>query len=48
MKVTLRRENDGGYSIYVPKKDLEAQVVEADNEPPWGGTVLLDSGQLTT
>lgn len=44
MKVTLRRENDGGYSIYVPKKDLEAQVVEADNEPPWGGTVLLDNG----
>jgi nitrogen fixation protein NifT len=44
MKVTLRKESGGGYSIYVAKKDLEAQVVEAEREPPWGGTVLLDNG----
>ena len=44
MKVTVRRELDGGYSIYVPKKDLEARVVAADVPALWGGEITLDNG----
>ena len=44
MKVTVRKEQDGGYSIYVPKKDLEARVVAAEAAALWGGEVTLDNG----
>jgi nitrogen fixation protein NifT len=44
MKVTLRKEADGAYSIYVPKKDLEARVVASEHAALWGGTVSLDNG----
>lgn len=44
MKVTVRKELSGGYSIYVPKKDLEARIVETTCEFLWGGTVTLDNG----
>lgn len=44
MKVTLRKETDGSFSIYVPKKDLEARVVASDVATVWGGTITLDNG----
>jgi nitrogen fixation protein NifT len=44
MKVTLRKEADGGHSIYVPKKDLEARVVSAELPALWGGKIELDNG----
>lgn len=44
MKVTLRKESGGGYSIYVPKKDLEAQVVSTEVPTVWGGKIELDNG----
>jgi len=44
MKVTVRKENTGGYSIYVPKKDLEARVVSSEQPDIWGGKVELDNG----
>jgi nitrogen fixation protein NifT len=44
MKVTLRKEADGGHSIYVPKKDLEARIVSAELPEIWGGKVELDNG----
>jgi probable nitrogen fixation protein FixT len=44
MKVTVRKEVDGDFSVYVAKKDLEARVVAADREALWGGTVTLDNG----
>jgi nitrogen fixation protein NifT len=44
VKVTLRKEHDGGYSIYVPKKDLEARVVTREVDTVWGGNITLDNG----
>lgn len=44
MKVTLRKEADGGHSIYVARKDLEARIVRADQPSIWGGSVDLDNG----
>ena len=44
MKVTVRKEKSGGYSLYVPKKDLEAKVLEAERAGVWGGKVILDNG----
>lgn len=43
MKVTLRKRPDH-YEIYVAKKDLEEKIVEAENDPPWGGVVKLGNG----
>jgi nitrogen fixation protein NifT len=44
MKVTVRKEKSGAYSLYVPKKDLEAKVVAAEQPGVWGGKVTLDNG----
>jgi nitrogen fixation protein NifT len=44
MKVTLRKEINGQHSIYVPKKDLEARVLSAENPTIWGGKIELDNG----
>ena len=44
MKVTVRKELSGAYSIYVPKKDLEARITEAEKETLWGGLITLDNG----
>lgn len=43
MKVTFRH-SDGQLSAYVPKKDLEAHVVEKQSDALWGGWVLLNNG----
>lgn len=44
MKVTVRKESDGAYSVYVAKKDLEARIIRSDNPGVWGGKVELDNG----
>lgn len=44
MKVTIRRKTGGGYSAYVPKKDLEAEIVASEAEGLWGGTITLANG----
>lgn len=43
MKVMIRKVG-GGYSVYVPKKDLEEAVVDAEKPALWGGWVLLKNG----
>lgn len=44
MKVMIRRAANGGYSAYVPKKDLEEPIVEHQHPGLWGGTVTLANG----
>jgi nitrogen fixation protein NifT len=44
MKVTVRREKSGAFSLYVPKKDLEARVTALEHPGLWGGKVTLDNG----
>lgn len=44
MKVMIRRSPQGQLSAYVPKKDLEAPVVQQEKEGLWGGTVTLHNG----
>ena len=43
MKVMVRKVA-AGYSIYVPKKDLEERIVAMEKEKMWGGTVTLGNG----
>lgn len=38
------RKCENGFSVYVPKKDLEEPVVKADSETLWGGVVTLKNG----
>ncbi|OIQ90834.1 NifT/FixU protein [mine drainage metagenome] len=43
MKVTLRKVGQA-YEIYVPKKDLEEKVVEAERPGIWGGVIRIANG----
>jgi nitrogen fixation protein NifT len=43
MKVMIRKVPTG-YSVYVPKKDLEEAVVECEKPALWGGWVKLRNG----
>ena len=43
MKVMIRR-GKAGLSAYVPKKDLEADIIEVQHESLWGGWVKLKNG----
>lgn len=43
MKVTIRRGR-AGLEAYVPKQDLEAQVVENQYPQLWGGWIRLSNG----
>jgi len=43
MKVMLRKIGEK-YEIYVPKKDLEELVVEAEKDTIWGGTIKIANG----
>jgi len=45
MKVMLRNAA-GKMSVYVPKKDLEESVVEAEKESLWGGWIKLGNGWI--
>ncbi|MEQ1601194.1 MAG: putative nitrogen fixation protein NifT [Methylophilaceae bacterium] len=44
MKIMIRRNENGVLSAYVPKKDLEENIVEQENPDMWGGTVTLANG----
>jgi nitrogen fixation protein NifT len=44
MKVMLRMTSAGQLSVYVPKKDLEANIVAQEHAALWGGTVTLGNG----
>jgi nitrogen fixation protein NifT len=46
MKVMVRKNAEGIYSVYVPKKDLEEPVVRFDKESLFGGTVTLANGMV--
>jgi len=43
MKVTVRA-TEGGYEVYVAKKDLEERIVEAETPNLWGGWARLANG----
>ncbi|MBI4666994.1 MAG: putative nitrogen fixation protein NifT [Nitrospinae bacterium] len=43
MKVTIRAQGDG-FSVYIPKKDLEAKVVATDPAHVFGGALELQGG----
>ncbi|MET0387083.1 MAG: putative nitrogen fixation protein NifT [Polyangiales bacterium] len=43
MKVMIRRSGNV-LSAYVPKKDLEEQIIETEKESLWGGWVKLKNG----
>lgn len=43
MKVMIRRSGSG-LSVYVPKKDLEESVTEAEHDALWGGWIRLANG----
>ena len=44
MKVMVRRSPEVGYSIYVPKKDLEEPIVAFEHEGLFGGWVRMANG----
>lgn len=44
MKVMLRKNAAGAYSVYIAKKDLEETVLEMEKPGVWGGTVTLGNG----
>ncbi|MCL5284648.1 MAG: putative nitrogen fixation protein NifT [Nitrospirae bacterium] len=46
MKVMVRKNVEGGFSVYVPKKDLEEAVVSSERESLFGGTVTLANGMV--
>jgi nitrogen fixation protein NifT len=44
MKVMIRKSASGLLSAYVPKKDLEEQIVSMEKAEMWGGMVTLANG----
>lgn len=46
MKVMVRKNAEGIYSVYVPKKDLEEPIVRSDKDALFGGTVTLANGMV--
>ncbi|AIA30827.1 putative nitrogen fixation protein NifT [Leptospirillum ferriphilum] len=46
MKVMVRRNAEGVYSVYVPKKDLEEPIVGFERDSLFGGTVTLANGMV--
>lgn len=44
MKVMIRKTHAGVLTAYVPKKDLEENVVSQQHEGLWGGTITLANG----
>ena len=45
MKIMVRKVA-AGYSVYVPKKDLEEPVVETELDTLWGGWGRLANGWI--
>ncbi len=46
MKVMVRKNAEGVFSVYVPKKDLEEPIVGSERESLFGGTVTLGNGMV--
>jgi len=44
MKITLRKDRNGNLSVYVPKKDLEQDVIATEKTGGWGGVISLANG----
>lgn len=44
MKVMIRKNAVGQLSAYVPKKDLEENIVSMEKDGMWGGMVTLANG----
>ena len=44
MKVMIRKNSEGVFSVYVAKKDLEEPIVLMEKEGLWGGVVTLANG----
>ncbi|ADC89047.1 nitrogen fixation protein FixT [Thermocrinis albus DSM 14484] len=45
MKATFRKNINGQIEVYIPKKDLEAVVIEIQKEGDgWGGIFKLSNG----
>lgn len=44
MKVMIRKNADGEFSAYVPKKDLEEPIIAAEKAELWGGRITLGNG----
>jgi len=44
MKVMIRKSASGDFTAYVPKKDLEENIVEMEKPDMWGGTIKLSNG----
>jgi len=44
MKVMIRKNAAGQLSAYVPKKDLEENIVSMEKDSMWGGMVTLANG----
>lgn len=43
MKVTIDKRGEG-FSVYVPKKDLEEAIVAMERPDLWGGWIELGNG----
>lgn len=44
MKIMIRKNEKGIFSVYVAKKDLEEPIVSMEKETLWGGEVTLANG----
>ncbi|MFN3813658.1 MAG: putative nitrogen fixation protein NifT [Aquificaceae bacterium] len=44
MKATFRKNKDGHLEVYIPKKDIEAIVVDILKNGSWGGVFKLSNG----
>ncbi|MHB1229946.1 MAG: putative nitrogen fixation protein NifT [Halothiobacillus sp.] len=44
MKVMIRKDSAGHFTVYVPRKDLEERITHRDNPALWGGVVTLGNG----
>jgi probable nitrogen fixation protein FixT len=44
MKIILRKDRNGNLSVYVPKKDLEQDVIATEKPTYWGGKITLANG----
>jgi nitrogen fixation protein NifT len=42
----VRKNADGIFSVYVPKKDLEEPIVSSEREALFGGNVTLANGMV--
>jgi nitrogen fixation protein NifT len=44
IKIMIRKNAAGQLSAYVPKKDLEENIVSMEKDSMWGGMVTLANG----